>query len=261
MPLDAGLVLGGIGGVLKTGLGLSNASAGSADLAGARRPVYAIPKEWYDIDNVTANQAQTGLSAPAMNYYTTMANRGFGAGVGATLQTGGDANDIAGLYDQYDQGVNKIAAEDSELKNSHIQNWINAHANLGNEQEKKFTLNEYESYKDRVRADNQKIAAGQQTAFNGLSDITNSLASYNTSKLYKERTDAMAAPTMGDKLGIDPLDGGQTPAGIPPAAAGGMPSPFTTPGGMAALKNIVANNPRSPYVQQLLALVNKNQPQ
>jgi hypothetical protein len=255
MPLAAGLIIAGAGALVKTGVGLFGAHAAESELAKTKRPAYPIPKQWFDNVDIAGSQAQHGLTEPALNYYSDEAHRGLSSGLGTILSAGGNPNSVAGLYDAYDNGVSRIAAEDAQLKNQNIKGFIDANSNLANEYDKQWTLNEYEPYKDKVKGLNQKISADKQTAWNGVTDLVNTASAAAVAGNYGADS---AGKTMGEINGNTDLSVSAAPAPQIPSSDTLINS-LGTSGGRDALRSMVANNPNSPYLQGLLRKLSQAQ--
>lgn len=236
MPITTGLIVAGATGLIKAGEGYFQNKSAKADQAKNIRPTYQIPQEWYDNDNLAANMAQHGLTEPAMNYYTTQAQRGLSSGLGTVLQAGGGVNSIQDLYDSYDTGINKIATEDANLKNQNINNFIQANGNIANEKDKAFALNQYQPYIDRSKANAQKEIAGQQNMYSGIDDVAKDVTAYSNR--------SSTGDVTTDHPVYQQLDS--------PKSAGFGGIDMTAPGSKMALDQVLANNPNSPYLQNLL---------
>lgn len=253
MPVDAGLIVAGVVALTKTGFGIAQHASANKDLkaAQAEQPYFKIPQEWYDDDNVAAGQAEHGLNEQALKYYSDMSGRGLSSGLGTILQAGGNPNTVSQLYDQYDTGNRKVAEEDAQLKDQHIGTFLQANANLGNEEEKRWTLNDYKPWLDRVAADNKKLGAADQNIDSGLNDLANEGVAVGTQKygttVQPTRTAAIDTP-------INPAL--PTNTALTPTSLDTTPL-VQTPGGMDALKQSVAANPNSPYLRQLLQTLNQ----
>jgi hypothetical protein len=202
--------------------------------------------------------AQHGLTEPAMNYYTKESQRGLSSSLGTVLQAGGNVNNIADLYDAYNQGEGKIAAEDSQLKDDHIKNLIEANANLANERDKQWTLNEYEPYKDKIKSANQQMASADAMISGGMNDAASVGAAYAGSQTYENKP----MQTMGEAKGVEDLplasSAGSPNINYTPRTDVSQKDLFSTQGGSDALAQMMASNPNSPYVRNLLDAVNKS---
>lgn len=255
MPLTVGLIVAGTSALVKTGIGLSQASSAARDQRGNIRPQYSIPQEWYNNDNLSASMAQHGLTEPAINYYTNQAGRGLSSGLGTILQGGGSVNNVGSLYDAYDTGINKISAEDAQLKNSNIENYIKANSQLANEKDKQWTLNEYQPYLDRSKLNAQKTAAGQANIVGGISDLGNDITAYSKAGNSTGPTGGTATTaTRGTALPAASSAGFQ---GINMDSTMSNPQIFSTAGGNDTLNQLIQTNRNSPYIQGLVQQLNQ----
>lgn len=175
MPLAVGAVVSGIGGIGKLVSGLSQNSNANKLKNSLVRPTYTISPEYYTNQNLAEQQAEGGLSEASKSFYGNQADRGLTAGINATLQGGGDINDIGGLYDKYTQGNAAIAAKDSELQNENIRYLIDRNKDVAGEETKAWALNKYEPYKDQAAAATAEKNAAQQNIWGGVSQIGSSI--------------------------------------------------------------------------------------
>lgn len=261
MPIDAGLIIAGGTALYKTISGGIQEHDAAADQAKNVRPPFVIPKEWYDNDNLAASMAQHGLTEPALNYYTTQAGRGLSSGLGAILQTGGTPSSVSDLYDTYDSNLNKIASEDAEMKNSNINNYIQANSNLGNEEEKKYALNDLQPYLDRSKANQMKQLAGQQNFYGGLTDLGNDALSYGIGQ-YKKSGASPATTNISPVNRNDNATNWSTIYKGFGANGGtnefGLPNDINDtiqPAATNTLMNLFKANPNSPYLNNLQSLL------
>jgi hypothetical protein len=266
MAIAIPLIIAGIAGAAKTGFSLAQHASAEADLKNTIAPYYSIPQEWYDNDNIASAQAETGMSLPARNYYTKMSDAGLSSGLDAITKAGGNVNNVAELMDSYDNGLNKIAAGDDELRDQKIRTFLDQNANLGNEREKQWTLNQYEPYRNRVAADNQKAAISTQNAYSGLDDIGNAAAAFAVGNKYEKTPTTTSTQTFGQKFDSPTLTArGSMTDYSAPQLSGSIPSTapsLDNPAMMGTLKQMTMDNPNSPYLQQFLNnLNNSNQVQ
>lgn len=255
MPLTTSLIVAGSIAAAKTGFGLAQHASAANDLAKLQRPSYTIPQEWYNNENIAGSEAEHGLTEPAMNYFNKQSQSGLSSGIGTVLQAGGNLNSINNLYDSYNNGQAKIAAEDAQTKNDNIAKYIDANSQLANEKEKQWTLNEYEPYKDRVKSDYQKEGAGDQNTFSGLNDLSNAVTSYGIGSNYGETIPKPASlQAQQDAMPeLSTASAGVTMPGLNNNIA------FSTPGGSDTLRSMATANPNSSYIQDLLKTMRQAQ--
>lgn len=179
MPLPLLAIAGGIqaaGALAKTIKGFGDLKSANELARNNIRPTYNIEDEYYNNQSLAENNAQTGLSQQSLDYYGNQANRGLSAGIDATLQGGGGINSIQNLYDQYLQGGQKVAAEDSQLKNQNLKILMDQNAALAGQKTQQWVLNQYEPYKDKAQAASAAKTAATQNIFGGISGLASGAA-------------------------------------------------------------------------------------
>jgi hypothetical protein len=180
MPLTASAVVGAVGALSKVATGISqNAKAKKLEKRNVR-PTFNIQDEYFQNRDVAASGAQHGLSEKAINYHTTEAQRGLSAGIGATLQAGGDVNNIMGLNDTFNRSIERIAMQDAEAQTEKIKTFMQMNNAVAGQKTQKWVIDKYEPYKDTARAVAQMRAAGQQNIQTGIGELGATGAAYAT---------------------------------------------------------------------------------
>jgi methanogenic corrinoid protein MtbC1 len=174
--LAAGLITSGLSGLAKTILGADQIADGREALRNAVRPEYQIQDEYYDNVGMANNMAQSGLPAATRDFYSTQSERGLTASTDAVLRGGGGINAIADIYDKYNQANMRVASEDAMMRTANIRNLMEQNRTLAGQKNIKWSIDEYEPYKDTVRAGNQAVATGTNNVFTGLSGMASTLA-------------------------------------------------------------------------------------
>lgn len=174
MPIPAlaiGLGLQGAKGIYDIIAGGKQKSDAQKAADNAVRPEYDIQEEYFNNQRIAQNQAQSGLSARAKDFYGTQAERGLTYGVDAALRGGGSPNSIAQLYDTYNQSNTRLAVEDSRLQTDNIRALMAVNKDLAGQKTTKWAIDEYEPYKDTMKAAAAGVNAGtnrQSAGFNSL---------------------------------------------------------------------------------------------
>jgi hypothetical protein len=185
LPLLAiGVGLMAAAGAAKTVHGISQANQAKRMAKNNVRPDYKIEDEYYDNLRLANNMAQSGLGAPALNYYTSNAERGLSSTTGAMLQAGGGPNSILGAYDSFNRNLGAIAATDSQLKTQNIRYYMDRNKDVAEQKTMRWSLNEYEPYKDTARTASALRATGTENAFGGISQIGGALAAGSKAGLF-----------------------------------------------------------------------------
>jgi len=186
MPLLTTAVIGGIGAVAKSGLGISQIIGGNKKARGLVRPTFKIQDEYFDNDSLAESRAQSGLSDTSKDFYSSTAERGLTSGIDTTLRGGGTVNNIQNLYDSYLQGERSIAAEDDNRRIQNLKTVMDTNVELAGQKTQEWALNKYEPYKDKMKAATQEKEAGYGNLFGGLSDGMGVASAYATSKFNED---------------------------------------------------------------------------
>lgn len=186
--------------------GIKQTKAGNKLAANNKRPDYIIPDEYKDNVELNASQAMNGLDGDSMNYYTNQANRGLSSGIDAILQAGGNVNTIEGLYDRFDDGNLRTAAQNAQLKTQHIASLIDANKEMAGQKTQAWTLNEYEPYKDTAQLASQQKAAGAANLKNGLSSAGSLLSTLSDMNNDYDDEGNSGPKTFGQKNGAETLE-------------------------------------------------------
>lgn len=237
MPLPplllAGLGIQGLSAVAQGILGISQADD-AEELRNRTRPEYNIENEYYDNVNTAASSAQFGLTPQSKDFYSSQADRGLNRSVDAALRSGGSINSFADLYDTYLQQNYRIAAEDSQLREAKIRNFMQTRSDLAAQKTQQWAINELEPYKDSQQAAAAAEASSTKNLFGAASTVASGLATAATAGTYdKLLNPAPVAATV-------PL---VSPAPVAPAAAASLeqsvynpntinPAPVSTPDNM-----------------------------
>lgn len=172
-PISQGL------GIVKGGIQLFNSMSdlkkNESELSKLSNPFYNIQDEYYQNRNLAGELATGGMPVASKDYYTTESQRGLGAGISGTLQSGGSPNDIAKMFDVYNRSIDRTAAEDAKEHINNIQYLMGANKDLAGQKTIQWGLNEKQPYENKVRqlsanisADKQNISGGADTAIGSL---------------------------------------------------------------------------------------------
>jgi hypothetical protein len=185
LPLLAiGVGLMAAAGAAKTVHGISQERRAARMAEKNKRPGYKIEDEYYDNLRLANTMAQGGLGAPALSYYTSNAERGLSASTDAMLRAGGSPNSILGAYDMFNRNLGAIAATDSQLRAQNIRYFMDRNNDVAQQKTMRWSLNEYEPYKDIARTATALRATGTENMFNGISQIGGALAAGSKAGLF-----------------------------------------------------------------------------
>ncbi len=179
LSLGTSAVSAGVG-VVKTINAMKQEKKDRAALERAEKeaPEYKIMPEFEQNRNITANIASQGMPSATKNFFTSIAERGLSASIGASQQAGGGVNGLSELLDQYNTSLERTAAADANMRISGITSFIDANSALAGQRLIKEFAVPNERWRNKVAGLNRSIAGDQQSVTNGISDITGSLASF-----------------------------------------------------------------------------------
>lgn len=133
------------------------------------KPINNVMDEYYENKNIAAGLATGGLPQQTKDYLTQERQRAFGTSINAMLAGGASPNDVSGLFDIYDQSINRIGAQDADQQLKNIQYYMGLNTQLAGEKTKSWAVNEYAPYQNKLAEITQRRAAAEQN-FNSAID-------------------------------------------------------------------------------------------
>lgn len=191
-----------IGGI-QAGIGLAQSISANKRLKSLmnQREVYQTPQTVYDSLNISKNQAQYGLSADAISYLTNQNDRSLTSSLGTLAQLGGNANQVAGIYDNSFQNIFKTTLADEGMRfkkfNKLYENMDTLAKSLDAEWSSKDSL-----LKDKMAMEAQKAEAGQKNMQSGLNMGLSALSQNATNNLFSTEQQKNRDAIMGAGQGI-----------------------------------------------------------
>lgn len=208
MPVPLLAVAAGAG-LVKSGFDYFGAKSAEKkadeELASLKRPFYKVQNEYYQNRNLAQEQAQGGLTATAKDYYTNQTERGLGTGISAIQQTGGSPNDIAKLFDNYENGLFNVAAQDSMLQKQNIGQLMATNKDLAGQKTIQWSLNELQPYENKLKELTQRKGAAQINANNALNSAVGTIGATSTGLQNQKLLDKLFATKKdpNDYLNVD----------------------------------------------------------
>ena len=187
IPLLAiGLAIAAAAGAAKSITGAKQAKEGRDLARNNQRPDFDIAQEYFTNQDLAQSMAQSGLPQASLNYYQQQAYRGLTSSTDALLRAGGGPNAIAGIYDQYNQGIGAIASQDAMARTQNIRYLIDQNKAVAEQEAMRWGLNEYETYKDRAQTATALQAQGTQNIFGGITDVAGAFIAGGRAGLYQK---------------------------------------------------------------------------
>jgi len=177
----ASAILGGIEGGVQLFSNLAKEKRIDRELSKLKDPFYKIQSEYEQNRNIAAGLAGGGTPAAELDLATTEAQRGLGAGISGTLQSGGTPGDIAKLFDVYDRNIDKTAASSAENHIKNIQYYMDVNKDFAGQKNIQWSLNEKQPFERRFRQLTQERNAAEQNAYGGANTLIGSVGALGTS--------------------------------------------------------------------------------
>jgi hypothetical protein len=160
-------------GIGETAAGLIGAGKLKREAAALQksRPVYNINPNVGNEVALSESELANGMGADATKAYEQGIDKDLSSSLDAILKSGGSANNIADVFDNSQEGRQRLAIMKDNLRLNQINNLVNSYRNQTNETDKAFQFNEYAPWADKVQANAEARKAKQQMVWNGINTI------------------------------------------------------------------------------------------
>lgn len=184
-------------GVIQAGIGIAQSISGNARLKKLRgmRTAYQTPQEFFDMNAMALNAAQTGYGAQTLDYLTTQTDRALSSSLGAATSLGADANTIADIYDRNVQGIMKIGADNELQQLAKFNRVYDTTQVLANQKVAEWADKEAK-IKDDMAAAAQKVAAGNKNLESGLNMALGGMANKESAGVFDMQKNTTAAQSF-----------------------------------------------------------------
>jgi hypothetical protein len=176
---------GQIGGVIQSGIQLADSltkmKRNKRELERLQPVFYKVQDEYYQNRNMAQNLAQGGMPQATKDYFTSESQRGLGAGIQGILSGGGDAENIAQLFDGYNRSINNAAAQDAQMRVDNVGRLMAANKDVAGQETMKWTLNDYQPYQAKLKQLTQNVANAETNMWGAASGVAQGLSSLGTS--------------------------------------------------------------------------------
>lgn len=196
--IGAGSALYGIGKSISQSSQANNIDKGNP------RPSYVIPDEYKQNVLAAQNMARVGLPSQQYNNQVNAINRNQAGGLGALARSANPGASVASIVRQGDDANNQLNAQDAQARQTNERYAIGQNAQLGSQKLAQQQYNKFDNYTEQYN----KSAALRGAANQNLQGAVNG-ASQMATNLYGINQMSGANTTMGQKLGINPIDGSQ----------------------------------------------------
>lgn len=149
----------------------------------SKRQARETPKELIESNQLALNQAQSGLGASSLDYFTKQNDRSFSASLDAVTRMGGDPNSVSSIFDRQMQGIMKVANDDALMKYQKTSRVFDSLSTLAQERLANWADREA-TLKDKMASEAMKVKAGSETMKSGLNLGLSSITAMNAGKGY-----------------------------------------------------------------------------
>jgi hypothetical protein len=203
MPFGGALSVGAAGlGILKGGIDAIGAGGqlkkDKAELAGLTPSFYKIQDEYFGNRNDAATLAGGGFTQDSKDFFSDQSSRGLGTGISGTLQAGGSPNDIARIFDSYNNNVKNFAAADSEKHLENIKYFHQVNKDLAGQKNIQWSLNEDRPYQNKLKELTERINADKQNKNNAINSVIGGISSAGTALTNANLTSKLFPDQGGD---------------------------------------------------------------
>lgn len=158
----------------------SDQKKADAEEASLSTPFYKVQNEYYQNRDLAANQASQGLPSATRDYLTTETQRGLTGSIKAIQDGGGDPNQIANLFDVYQAGINRTAAQDAQLHTANLQQFLERNTAVAGQKNAAFAINELQPYERKLKQLQERKKANIEGSIGAVSDFGQVLSSAAT---------------------------------------------------------------------------------
>ncbi len=204
-PMAAAAAVGGVVGAAQLGVGIAQKIKANKIARSNKRPVLEENEFLDDSYNLAESRAGQGLTDGARDAYTTAADRAMASSINALLKSGGNANNIADLYQGSQSGIRAIALADEEARVRNNEGYLRVAQQKADEERDRWFVNQFSPYQDLAAASTQLSADGMKNIFSGLGTVAGAGMQMLGSK-------APALPTTAQSAGNDTGFGSFRPA-------------------------------------------------
>lgn len=172
--MPAAIVPAIIGGLISGGQAIAGGEQLRKDKAELKRltpAFYKVQDEYFRNERQAAGMAGQGMTEGAKDFYSDMAGSGLSTGVSAALQANGDPSMISKIFESYNNGIRKVATEDSEMQINNIKYYQQVGKDLAGQKTQQWAINEYQPYQNKLKELTQRISADKQNIWNGLQGV------------------------------------------------------------------------------------------
>lgn len=142
------------------------------------RPVFEASPYLDNQINLAESELANGMSARSEQIYGQQADRAISSSLNSILQGGGSVNNVADLFDASDQGRQRFAMMNDNLRLQQINNLVRAQGGAETQRQQQFQFNEYAPWTDASQANALARQGAQRQINNGINTAGSALMGY-----------------------------------------------------------------------------------
>lgn len=180
--------VGGIGQVVQS---LFQGREANRLTASNKRPKYHVQQPIKDALSFSQSRASQGLSDQSKQTYLQEAERGTTLGVDAILKGGGNVNNIADLYGNFETGISKVALLDEQMRSENERRMLESQYKMNDELDKQWQVNVFDPYADKAQAAATLKKQASDNRWKGINSIIGAGTNFATAGQYQQQIDQM----------------------------------------------------------------------
>lgn len=169
----------------------------------ASRPDYEVsPYYQENLDLAESELAGGGLSSRAETAYNNLNNQQFASSINAILKGGGSVNNIGEVYGANEQGRQRLALLNDQMRLSHIERLMRAREMKAGEDEKAWQINKFAPWQDKAQAVAGARQGADQQIWSGLQSVGSTAMQWwdqnNQAKMFEKYLNPQSSGTQSD---------------------------------------------------------------
>lgn len=183
----AGMIIGGTLGLAQTVSSLINAGKTKeiAKQLERSRPKREISPLYGQNLSLAESELAGGMSTAAERAYASQLDKSTAASLSALLKGGGDVNSVGDVFASGEEGRQRLAMLNDQLRLNQINNVVKARGMMAEEADKNFLFNDYAPWADKSQANAEARKAANAGIWSGLSTVAGAGMNYFSNKLPK----------------------------------------------------------------------------
>lgn len=165
-------------GLVQSAVGLvkSGQSKRELDKLNSSRPKLGASQLNKNQLSLAESELSNGMSAGAKNAYDQGIDRDLSTSLDAVLRGGGSVNNISEVFDKSQQGRQRLAMMQDNLRLSQINNLVRAQDTSEDERKQLFQYNEYAPWADKMKAATSAADKAENMIWSGLNTAGGAIA-------------------------------------------------------------------------------------